>query len=175
MASSVSSFRGPNPVRLVQTRVAEARNSVRNSVTGMGYLKRRRFEHLNVQAALGDCTRLYEEAELRLAGMLVGENYTAEDARTWLSAAVANHRSCLDGLEEVGAAAVAVDGNNLTVLLTGALHSYDKIAAVEERNGRHVLSHVAFILRYCKLFIYLFYFICLKLFIFVIFWVFYSL
>ncbi|KAG6582551.1 hypothetical protein SDJN03_22553, partial [Cucurbita argyrosperma subsp. sororia] len=81
--------------------VREARTEIRN-------LKRRRFERT-----------LYVEAAWRLAGMLVGEKYTAEDARVWISAAVANHRSCSDGVEEVGAAA---NGNNLTVMLTEALH-----------------------------------------------------
>ena len=131
MASSISSLDEPDAVRLLRTGIVKARSEICN-------LKRRRFERGNVQTALGDCHTLYEEADSRLAGMLVGENYSADDARIWLSAAVANHRSCLDGLEEVGAVPAA-DGNNLTVLLTGALHLYDKIAAVEERNGEHVL------------------------------------
>ena len=90
-----------NPVRLAQAGVREARTEIRN-------LKRRRFERT-----------LYVEAAWQLAGMLVGEKYTAEDARVWISAAVANHRSCSDGVEEAGSAA---NGNNLTVLLTEALH-----------------------------------------------------
>lgn len=125
VASSISSLPELDPVRFAQTGVAEAR-------TEIGKLKRRRF-------GLGDCSTLYEEADWRLAGMLVGENYTAEDARAWLSAAVANHRSCLDGLEEVGAATAVEYGNNLTVMLTGALHLYDKIAAVEKRKGKQLL------------------------------------
>lgn len=121
---------------MARTIVMEARDSVRGSVTGTGELKRRRFERRNfVEPALGDCTRLYEEADARLAELLFGGNYTAEDARTWISAAVANHRSCTDGLEEVGAAADRK--NNLTALLAGALRLYEKIAAVEERNGNH--------------------------------------
>ncbi|XP_022146909.1 pectinesterase [Momordica charantia] len=135
VASSISSFHDPDrEVQLARTIVMEARDSVRGSVTGTGELKRRRFERRNfVEAALGYCTRLYEEADARLAELLFGGNYTAEDARTWISAAVANHRSCTDGLEEVGAAADRK--NNLTALLAGALRLYEKIAAVEERNG----------------------------------------
>ncbi|XP_038877777.1 probable pectinesterase/pectinesterase inhibitor 36 [Benincasa hispida] len=132
LTSPNSSLPELDPVRLAQAGFREAR-------TGIADLKRRPFGHRNLQAALGDCATLYEEADWRLAGMLVGENYTAEDAWMWLSAAVANHRSCLDGLEEVGAA-TAVDGNNLTVLLTGALRLYHKIAAVEKRIGWEVVE-----------------------------------
>ncbi|XP_004134349.3 probable pectinesterase/pectinesterase inhibitor 36 [Cucumis sativus] len=133
VASSNFSLPALDSVRLAQTGVREA-------ITEIGNLKRRQFGDWNLQAALRDCATLYEEAEWRLAGMLVGENkYRAEDGRMWVSAAMANHRSCLDGLEEVHDVA-AVDGNNLTVMLTGALHLYDKIAAVEKRNGRKRLG-----------------------------------
>lgn len=158
IASSISWSDELNRVRLARTGVAEAR-------TRIGILKRRRFGNRNVQAALGDCATLYEEADWRLAGMLDGENYTAEDGRMWLSAAVANHRTCLDGLEEVGATA-AEDGNNnnLTVLLTGALYLYDKISAVEKRNGKHVLPTLHSFFEIPKLFILLYFGFCIYFF-----------
>ncbi|CAK9154493.1 unnamed protein product [Ilex paraguariensis] len=75
--------------------------------------------------ALGDCVKLYEDAEPRLARLVSNETFfSRDDAVTWLSAAVASHRSCLDGLEEKGWLVEAQKGQNLTLLLREALAFY---------------------------------------------------
>lgn len=50
---------------------------------------------------LSDCEKLYDESEARLSTLVVAhENFTVEDVRTWLSGVLANHHTCLDGLDE---------------------------------------------------------------------------
>ncbi|GAA0175282.1 hypothetical protein LIER_41886 [Lithospermum erythrorhizon] len=53
--------------------------------------------------AIEDCLNLYEDSEPRLMMVVLRrENSTHDDVVTWLSAALAGHNSCLDGLEEKG-------------------------------------------------------------------------
>ena len=81
-----------------------------------------------------DCERLYDESVPRLTELISGEgNYTGEDARTWLSGVLANHRSCWDSLEEKGvvkntsgAQQYRAVAQNLTVVLGEALALYGK-------------------------------------------------
>ncbi|KAL7233548.1 hypothetical protein ACSBR1_017211 [Camellia fascicularis] len=77
-----------------------------------------------VGVALGDCVKLNEETEPRLAGLVSGESFSWEDAVAWLSGALASHRSCLDGLEEKGWLFEAQLAQNLTVLLGESLAFY---------------------------------------------------
>ncbi|KAG2669333.1 hypothetical protein I3760_14G029700 [Carya illinoinensis] len=52
--------------------------------------------------SFNDCARLYDESESLLSRLLPDHDeshYTEDDARTWLSGVLANHRSCLDGLD----------------------------------------------------------------------------
>ncbi|CAI0383286.1 unnamed protein product [Linum tenue] len=76
-----------------------------------------------VAGALGDCGKLYGEAEWMLEPLLGRGNisYSRDDAITWLSAALANHRSCVDGLAESGLTITAPD---LTSSFAKALASY---------------------------------------------------
>ncbi|KAF8034874.1 hypothetical protein BT93_C1024 [Corymbia citriodora subsp. variegata] len=80
--------------------------------------------------SLSDCSKLYGNSESRLMQVLDGQDYTAEDARTWLSGASANHRTCLDGLGEEGRAALdGLSGGllvNLTLSLGHALALYGR-------------------------------------------------
>lgn len=78
--------------------------------------------------ALRDCARLYDESEIRLSRLLVsGDNYTADDARTWLSGVMASHRTCLDGLVEMDLVQENLrPAKNLTSLLAQALALYNR-------------------------------------------------
>ncbi|KAG5538606.1 hypothetical protein RHGRI_019241 [Rhododendron griersonianum] len=97
-----------------------------------------------VGVALGDCVKLYEDTEPRLERLVSGdqEYCTRDDAVTWLSGAVASHRSCLDGLEEKGSLFASNGGGevarNLTVLLGEALAFYgsNKTDLGNKSNGR---------------------------------------
>ncbi|KAF7138616.1 hypothetical protein RHSIM_Rhsim07G0029800 [Rhododendron simsii] len=96
----------------------------------------------HVGVALGDCVKLYEDTEPRLKRLVSGdqEYCTRDDAVTWLSGAVASHRSCLDGLEEKGSLFASNGGEvarNLTVLLGEALAFYgSKTDLGNTSNGR---------------------------------------
>ncbi|GKV12901.1 hypothetical protein SLEP1_g23986 [Rubroshorea leprosula] len=77
--------------------------------------------------ALSDCAKLYNESEYRLSFLLSGEGYNINDTRTWLSAVLTNHRTCLDGLNEKGfVKANNAVSHNLTVFLSEALALYRK-------------------------------------------------
>lgn len=80
--------------------------------------------------ALRDCAKLYDESEPRLARLISDQNYTGDDARTWVSGVLANHRTCLDGLAEKGFVEEAhlqyFAAPNLTTLLDQALALYAK-------------------------------------------------
>ncbi|KAK7256578.1 hypothetical protein RIF29_30032 [Crotalaria pallida] len=78
-------------------------------------------------AALRDCAKLYEESECRISHMMRDKNtYAKEDALTWVSAVMTNHRTCLDGLEDNGYVEAQVFGKNLSMLLGEALVLYSK-------------------------------------------------
>ncbi|KAL3536981.1 hypothetical protein ACH5RR_000347 [Cinchona calisaya] len=80
--------------------------------------------------AIVDCLKMYEESRPLLAKLeFSGKNiYSLDDAVTWLSAALASHRSCLDGLEEKGLLSFQspAAAKNLTILLHEALASVKK-------------------------------------------------
>lgn len=87
-----------------------------------------------IGGSFSDCVRLYDESESLLARLLISDDqsqyYTQDDARTWLSGVLANHRSCLDGLKGHDLEKGFVDEadhhdhlveENLTTLLSEAL------------------------------------------------------
>jgi len=77
--------------------------------------------------ALRDCAKLYEESESRLSHMMSqNSTYTKEDALTWISAVMTNHRTCLDGLQEKGYVEAQVLDRNLTMSLKQALVLYSR-------------------------------------------------
>ncbi|KAM3322966.1 pectinesterase [Capsicum chacoense] len=90
----------------------------------------------NFARSSDECVRLYEDTEPRLARLVVSggdKYYNNDDAITWLSAALANHRSCLDGLEEEGLGTYkSEEAQNLTMLIKDALFHYGQLRG----NGR---------------------------------------
>ncbi|MED6172835.1 hypothetical protein PIB30_053632 [Stylosanthes scabra] len=86
--------------------------------------------------ALRDCAKLYEESEYRLFYMMNSMMnssyyyYDNDDALTWVSAVMTNHKTCLDGVKEKGYVGVDDDevlqSGNLTMLLDKALDFYAK-------------------------------------------------
>ncbi|KAL1543408.1 pectinesterase [Salvia divinorum] len=76
--------------------------------------------------ALLDCAVMYEDAESRLAQLVSGEKeeWSSDDAVTWLSAALAGHSACLDGLGDMGVSFKARHAHNLTELIREALVLY---------------------------------------------------
>ncbi|CAN4125856.1 unnamed protein product [Withania somnifera] len=99
------------------------------------------FGSMNNFTRSDECVKLYEDTEPRLARLVFsGGNekyyYSYNNAVTWLSAALASHRSCLDGLEEKGLGNFKSDqeARNLTLLLKDALFHYGQL----RRNGRAI-------------------------------------
>ncbi|GMH17228.1 hypothetical protein Nepgr_019069 [Nepenthes gracilis] len=75
------------------------------------------------QSSLSDCAKLYEEAEPRLTRLInVAVSYSHDDALTWLSATLTNHRTCLDSLNLTKSG--FLEAQNLTMLLIEALAFY---------------------------------------------------
>ncbi|XP_047340332.1 pectinesterase-like [Impatiens glandulifera] len=88
--------------------------------------------------AIADCIKLYEDSRPRIASLTLFSD--RDDALTWLSAALASHRTCLDGFEENLRLLVekTVMGNNLTSALEKALEfceSRAKWKGVKTRPG----------------------------------------
>lgn len=76
---------------------------------------------------LSDCEKLYDESEARLSNLVVAhENFTVEDVRTWLSGVLANHHTCLDGLDQSRQGHKSLVHSNVTVVLREALAFYKK-------------------------------------------------
>ncbi|KAK6918560.1 Pectinesterase inhibitor domain [Dillenia turbinata] len=73
---------------------------------------------IQLNAALNDCDKLYDEADYRLNNVLAGADH--DDARAWVSAALTNHRTCLDGLAQKGFPNPP-QAQNLTTLLSDSL------------------------------------------------------
>lgn len=119
---------------MAQTQVSQAKNWVNgnNSQYGLGTLSDETRSSVNIVGgvALRDCSKLYEESESRLSRMVSSDksSYTKEDALTWVSAVMTNHRTCLDGLQEKGhvEAHQLLSRKNLTTLLGQALILYSK-------------------------------------------------
>ncbi|TKY63696.1 pectinesterase/pectinesterase inhibitor 36 [Spatholobus suberectus] len=108
-------------LQMAQTHVSQAKNWVDNSLRlhGLGSLS---LSDQTSTIALRDCAKLYEESESRLSHMMSQESsYTKEDALTWVSAVMTNHRTCLDGLQEKGYAEAQVLDRNTTMSLKQAL------------------------------------------------------
>ncbi|XP_061999263.1 probable pectinesterase/pectinesterase inhibitor 36 [Rosa rugosa] len=134
IASCTSCLRDPNPVQLALNGVLQATNVVRTSMDLVHGLTSSESDSAGHDVVLMDCERLYDESVPRLTELISGEgNYTREDARTWLSGVLANHRSCWDGLEEKGflkntsgAHHYRAVTQNLTMVLDEALALYGK-------------------------------------------------
>lgn len=114
-------------VQSARAAVLQARNWARASIAPNGLeLEGQDLDNYDHHAdeALSECTRLFDEGESRLASLLhlTGDNYTTDDARTWLSSSLACHRTCLEGLEEKGLAQTRARVHNLTLLLGEALN-----------------------------------------------------
>ncbi|CAL0324595.1 unnamed protein product [Lupinus luteus] len=112
-------------LQMAQTQVSIAKNLVGNSMRLHG------LESLSLSnqtsVALTDCAKLYGDSEFRLSYMISDENsYTKEDALTWISSVMTNHRTCLDGLHEKGYAETQILDKNLTMFLGKALDFYAK-------------------------------------------------
>ncbi|GFY92638.1 hypothetical protein Acr_08g0010340 [Actinidia rufa] len=74
--------------------------------------------------SLSDCVKLYEDTKPLLTQLESGDGLSREDAVTWLSGALASHRSCLDGLGEKGLGFEAHVAQNLSLMLGEALALY---------------------------------------------------
>uniref|UniRef100_A0A2N9IJ67 Pectinesterase n=1 Tax=Fagus sylvatica TaxID=28930 RepID=A0A2N9IJ67_FAGSY len=120
MATTISCLQELEMVQRAHSQVLQARNWVQAFVALHGY------DWNHVGMSLSDCAKLYNESESRLARLLSDENYTHDDAHTWLSGVLANHRSCVDGLGEKGFVEAHEVGKNLTSLLSEALALYGK-------------------------------------------------
>ncbi|KAG8390783.1 hypothetical protein BUALT_Bualt01G0119300 [Buddleja alternifolia] len=75
-------------------------------------------------SGLADCVKLYEEAEPRLARLVMRDDWSHDDAVTWLSAALASHATCLDGLRDTGLFFEARRAEDLTSVIRNALATY---------------------------------------------------
>ncbi|OMP00612.1 Pectinesterase, catalytic [Corchorus olitorius] len=121
MATTACSQELAEVVQMARTMVLQSRNSAKASVTLQG------LEHstLNYHGMghLSDCVKLYDDSEYRLSLLLYNEGgYTIDDARTWLSGVMTNHRTCLEGLGENGFGIQDyAEAQNLTALLSQAL------------------------------------------------------
>ncbi|KAI3444709.1 hypothetical protein Pfo_001374 [Paulownia fortunei] len=94
--------------------------------------------------AISDCVKLYKEAEPRLARLVSGERdeCSHDDAVTWLSAALASHTTCLDGLGEKGWLFEAQRAQNLTWVLREALAVYGAQRGKRKVGRRPGSNHV---------------------------------
>ncbi|KAG9452418.1 hypothetical protein H6P81_005322 [Aristolochia fimbriata] len=89
------------------------------------------YPAIRAELAWNDCVKLYDDAEFRLK-RLVGRRrrrrrrrrHSLEDARTWLSGALASHASWLDVLRESHAAPPRDQAESLTLALRRGLASY---------------------------------------------------
>ncbi|CAJ1949758.1 unnamed protein product [Sphenostylis stenocarpa] len=117
-------------LQMAQNHVSQAKNWVANSLrlNGFGSQSLSLSDQTSaVHVALRDCAKLYEESEFRLSHMMSqNSRYTKEDALTWISAVMTNHRTCLDGLQEKGYVQAQVLDRNLTMSLKQALVLYSR-------------------------------------------------
>ncbi|KAL9303784.1 hypothetical protein ACSQ67_021047 [Phaseolus vulgaris] len=126
MATTTLCLQEKGVLQMAQNHVSLAKNWVANALRLHG------FESLSLSdktslVALRDCAKLYEESECRLSHMMSQNNsYTKEDALTWISALMTNHRTCLDGLQEKGYVQAQILDTNLTMSLKQALILYSK-------------------------------------------------
>ncbi|XWS35668.1 hypothetical protein CRYUN_Cryun20dG0016300 [Craigia yunnanensis] len=114
---------------MARTMVVQSRNWAKASATLHGV-----DHNLNYNGTgFSDCVKLYDDSESRLSLLIPRQGYTLDDARTWLSGVLANHRTCLEGLGEKGFLIQDhADAENLTALLTEALALYGKDVVVKQ-------------------------------------------
>ena len=126
MATTTLSLQEMEVLQMAQTQVSQAMNNWFGNFGRLGSLSL--IDHSEqTSVALRDCAKLYEESEFRLSHMTSKtSSYTKEDALTWVSAVMTNHKTCLDGLQEKGYVGGEVLGRNLTMLLGQALGLYAK-------------------------------------------------
>lgn len=92
---------------------------------------------------LSDCEKLYDESEARLSKLVVAhENFTVEDVRTWLSGVLANHHTCLDGLDQSRQGHKPLVHSNVTVVLGEALAFYKKSRGHLKRSKNIHIRHI---------------------------------
>ncbi|GMN30737.1 hypothetical protein TIFTF001_044512 [Ficus carica] len=140
MANSISCLPNLNTstsstiaLQLAQTKLVQAKNWVQ-SLHGLDL-----DSSNNVDSALRDCNKLYDESEPRLARLMSGEmSYNVDDALTWLSGVLANHGSCLDGLAEKGfvEARSHLVAQNLTISLGESLALYGKLKGTRNEKSK---------------------------------------
>ncbi|KAF3440008.1 hypothetical protein FNV43_RR18286 [Rhamnella rubrinervis] len=124
MATSISCLSELNPLLLVaRTMLLQSTNWIHTTLGLLG-LDSSSTNSSSIGVALTDCAMLFDESEPRLTRLLSGENDTGDDARTWLSGVLANHRTCLDGLGEKGFVEPHLASINLTTLVGQALALY---------------------------------------------------
>ncbi|XP_047179527.1 probable pectinesterase/pectinesterase inhibitor 36 [Vigna umbellata] len=129
MATTTLCLQEKGVLQMAQNHVSQAKNWVANALTLHGFesLSLSFSDHQTSVIALRDCSKLYEESESRLSHMMSQNNtYTREDALTWISAVMTNHRTCLDGLQEKGYLEAQILDRNLTMSLKQALILYSR-------------------------------------------------
>ncbi|KAK8981970.1 hypothetical protein V6N11_037155 [Hibiscus sabdariffa] len=132
MASATSSSQ--EVVQMARTMVVQSRNLAKASMSLYGLHHDHTLDYHGM--GLTDCVKVYDESESRLSLLLSSQVYTVDDARTWLSGVLANHRTCLEGMADKG---FVIQGHahaqNLTNLISEALALYamhGKDAVVEQ-------------------------------------------
>ncbi|KAF2303473.1 hypothetical protein GH714_018695 [Hevea brasiliensis] len=106
---------GLETIQMAQTQILQVRKWVQSMGGGLS-------QDLNpAGVAFSDCVKLYSESEFRLAQLLLNENLSDEDTCMWLSGVLANHKTCLNGLNEKGFNEIQGATQNLTFWLNKAL------------------------------------------------------
>lgn len=113
-------------VRMAKSGIWEGRSRVLQSLVNVHGSGKESDQSPVGRQAMEDCGNLYGATHARLDRIVLGEVHDKyDDGLTWLSGALAAHRTCLDGLEETGfSSSRLLPGQNLTDLLGQALASY---------------------------------------------------
>lgn len=134
--TTIATYNEATILQMARTRVLKAKTRARSHQSGLtgsilsslSSSSNKNVSGVGVNVALRDCVKLYEDSERRLRHMVMNKsNYNKEDAMTWVSAVMTNHRTCLDGLEQKGYVVEEAHedfGKNLTFLLKEALQLY---------------------------------------------------
>lgn len=142
----------PAVVKKAWSGVLEAMDWVRLSMSLKGPIRNESSYSSLHLTALSDCARLYEDTEPRLSKLVRGKDYSIDDAVAWLSAAASSHRSCLDGLQEMGLASYHEGAyKKLTLLIEDALAFYGNKKSTKSRGkGTIMVNYLLFaILLFC--------------------------
>ncbi|CAN1188799.1 Probable pectinesterase/pectinesterase inhibitor 36 [Linum perenne] len=131
-ASSATFPESSEAVRIVRTQVAIARSLVEQSLNSTP----NDTSVVISRGALSDCVKLYKETEWMLEPLANVHDHDHDDAVTWLSAALSNHMSCIDGLSLTSHIAVN-NRQNLTTSIRNslALYAHRKSAAANNSGG----------------------------------------